>query len=64
MVWVDGGAEGIRTPYPFLAKEMLSRMSYSPVNHYYNNNVPVGAIKSGNPLKTVFRQISIRMIIH
>ena len=27
---VDGGAEGIRTPYPFLAKEMLSLMSYSP----------------------------------
>ena len=26
----SGGAEGIRTPYPFLAKEMLSRMSYSP----------------------------------
>ena len=27
---IIGGAEGIRTPYPFLAKEMLSLMSYSP----------------------------------
>jgi hypothetical protein len=25
-----GGAEGTRTPDPFLAKEMLSRLSYSP----------------------------------
>ena len=33
----NGGAEGIRTPYPFLAKEMLSRMSYSPTKHYYSN---------------------------
>ena len=33
----DGGAEGIRTPYPFLAKEMLSRMSYSPTELYYIN---------------------------
>jgi hypothetical protein len=27
-----GGAEGTRTPDPFLAKEMLSRLSYSPMH--------------------------------
>jgi site-specific DNA recombinase len=39
-----GGAEGIRTPYPFLAKEMLSRMSYSPTKLYYINKRLVSAI--------------------
>ena len=28
-----GGAAGTRTPYPLLAKQVLSRMSYSPTNN-------------------------------
>ena len=47
-----GGAEGIRTPYPFLAKEMLSRMSYSPMKHYYINTKLVRAIKTIEISKT------------
>ena len=27
---VNGGAEGIRTPDPLLAKQVLFRLSYSP----------------------------------
>ncbi len=30
-----GGAEGIRTPDLLLAKEALSRLSYSPTEHHY-----------------------------
>jgi site-specific DNA recombinase len=30
----DGGAEGIRTPDLLLAKQALSRLSYSPNVHY------------------------------
>ena len=29
------GAEGIRTPDLLLAKEALSRLSYSPTEHHY-----------------------------
>jgi hypothetical protein len=34
------------------------------VKYYYINNAPIGAIKSGYPLKTGFRRISIRRITH
>ena len=27
----DGGGEGIRTPDPLLAKQVLSRLSYTPI---------------------------------
>jgi hypothetical protein len=30
---VIGGAGGIRTLYPLLAKQVLSQLSYSPVKH-------------------------------
>ena len=29
---VSGGAEGIRTPDPLLAKQVLSQLSYSPTD--------------------------------
>ena len=31
----NGGAEGIRTPDIFLAKEALSQLSYSPIDQNY-----------------------------
>jgi hypothetical protein len=34
--WDFGGREGIRTPDPLLAKQVLSQLSYTPIwcNHY------------------------------
>ena len=34
-VTLGGGAEGIRTPDPLLAKQVLSQLSYSPTPFFF-----------------------------
>ena len=39
----NGGAEGIRTPDPLLAKQVLSQLSYSPIWHGNSSATPLPA---------------------
>ena len=36
-----GGGAGIRTPDPLLAKQVLSRLSYTPISSAANDRTPV-----------------------